>query len=196
MVTSGISGRRSLRVALVAFAAPAVICLGACAMFKKYDMVQIHQESAARPERNPVIFIHGFIGSKLKNRQTHEAVWGKFMNAVKRGKTDDLGLPIDARPITENRDELEPYAIYESVGGVRFYGAILDVLEQAGGYRRGDINNPKPEDSLYVYYYDWRRDNVEMAIGLGRAIQQIKGRLKEPDLRFDIVAHSMGGRSE
>ncbi|HEU4402415.1 MAG TPA: hypothetical protein VFT43_09955, partial [Candidatus Polarisedimenticolia bacterium] len=54
-------------------------------------------------------------------------------------------------------------------------------------------HNPKPGDTAFVYYYDWRRDNVESAIGLGRAIQQIKARLKAPGLRFDIVAHSMGG---
>src|SRR5713101_1012161 len=139
MVTPGISGRRSLRVAPVGFAAPAVICLGACAMFKKYDMAQIHQESAARPERNPVIFIHGFVGSKLRNCHTHESVWGRFMNAVKRGKTDDLSLPIDSLTITANRDDLVPYALYESVAGVRVYSAIVDALQQVGGYRLGEI---------------------------------------------------------
>ena len=194
MVTprTGRSPARELTILTVA-AALAAAPLGGCAMFRKYDMVQIHQESAARPERNPVIFIHGFVGSKLRNCHTHESVWGRFMNAVKRGKTDDLSLPIDSLTITANRDDLVPYALYESVAGVRFYGAILDALEQVGGYRLGDIDNPRPEDTLYVYIYDWRRDNAEAAIGLGRAIQQIKGRLKLPDLRFDIVAHSMGG---
>jgi pimeloyl-ACP methyl ester carboxylesterase len=62
-----------------------------------------------------------------------------------------------------------------------------------GGYQLGDINNPKPGDTAFIYYYDWRRDNVESAIGLGRAIRKIKTRLRAPGLRFDIVAHSMGG---
>jgi pimeloyl-ACP methyl ester carboxylesterase len=166
---------------------------GGCFMTRKFDVEQIHQESATRQSRDPVIFIHGFIGSKLKNRHTHESVWGRFMNAIKRGKTDDLDLPIDRMPITENQDDLVPYAIYESVAGVKFYGAILDALSRVGGYHMGDINNPKPGDTCFVYYYDWRRDNVESAIGLGRAIRQIKARLHAPDMRFDLVAHSMGG---
>ncbi len=174
---------------LAAFAAA---CLSGCAIFGKYDMVRIHQDSAAMP-RNPVIVLHGFIGAKLKNRKTDESVWGRLRNAIKRGRPDDLSLPIDRLPITENRDDLVPYAIYESAAGVKFYGAILEALEKVGGYRRGEIKDPRPGDTCFVYYYDWRRDLAESAIGLGRAIEQLKTRLKSPHLRFDIVAHSMGG---
>ena len=156
-------------------------------------MAEIHQESAARPQRNPVILIHGFIGSKLRNARTHEAVWGGFLNAIWRGRTDGLDLPIDSTDLSLDRDDLVPYALLESVAGVKFYGAILKALRDVGGYRQGDINNPKPGDTLFIYNYDWRRDNVESAVGLGRAIQQIKDRLRAPEMRFDIVAHSMGG---
>ena len=200
MVNSGTGSRlrspiraRGFALCAAGILAAAPLALSGCAMFRKFDVAQIHQESALRQGRNPVIVIHGFIGAKLKNRHTQESAWGRFINAVKRCKTDDLSLPIDRLPITENRDDLVAYAIYESVAGVKFYGALLDALEMAGGYQFGDINNPRPEDTGFVYYYDWRRDIGESAIGLGRAIQQIKGRLKNPDLRFDIVAHSMGG---
>ncbi|MFQ5877667.1 MAG: hypothetical protein ACE5JH_08290 [Acidobacteriota bacterium] len=167
--------------------------LSGCAVFRRLDVDQIHQASADRPERNPVIFLHGFIGSKLKNRHTQESIWGRFMNAIKRGQTEDLRLPIDALPINENRDDLVAYSLYEKVAGVKFYAALLESLVDAGGYRLGDIENPQPGDTLFIYYYDWRRDNVESAMGLGRAIRQIKERLKAPEMRFDIVAHSMGG---
>ena len=166
--------------------------LSGCLAFRRYDMTRIHQDAAAMP-RNPVIVIHGFIGSKMKNRHTQESVWGRVMNALFRGKPDDLSLPIDRLPLSENRDDLVPYAICESIMGVKFYGAILQALREVGGYQLGDINNPKPGDTAFIYYYDWRRDNAESAIGLGRAIRKIKTRLKAPDLRFDIVAHSMGG---
>jgi len=156
-------------------------------------MVEIHQESAARPQRNPVILIHGFLGSKLRNTRTHEGVWGGIMNAIRRGKTDGLDLPIDSTDLSQNRDDLVPYALVESVIGVKFYGPILKVLQDVGGYQQGDISNPRPGDTLFIYNYDWRRDNVESAVGLGRAIELIKSRLHAPEMRFDIVAHSMGG---
>ena len=179
-------------LATVLVAAGLASLLTACLSFRRYDMTRIHQDAAAMP-RNPVIVIHGFIGSKMMNRHTQESVWGRVMNAIRRGKPDDLALPIDRLPLSENRDDLVPYAICESILGVKFYGAILQALREVGGYHLGDINNPKAGDTAFIYYYDWRRDNVESAIGLGRAIHRIKTRLKAPDMRFDIVAHSMGG---
>ncbi len=178
--------------ALTLLVAVLVPLLSGCLMFRRYDMTRIHREAAAMP-RNPVIVLHGFLGSRLKNRHTQESVWGRVVNAIRRGKPDDLALPIDRLPLSENRDDLVPYAICDTVMGVKFYGAILDALRNVGGYSLGDINNPHPGDSLFIFNYDWRRDNVESAIALGRAIRKIKTRLKAPDLRFDIVAHSMGG---
>jgi len=185
--------RRFPKAATLLLALLSVGALAKCAVLRKFNMVEIHQESAARPQRNPVILIHGFLGSKLRNARTHETVWGGYMNSIRRGRTDGLDLPIDSTDLSQDRDDLVPYAIVESVVGVKFYSSILKVLRNVGGYQQGDINNPKRGDTLFIYNYDWRRDNVESAIGLGRAIQQIKTRLHAPEMRFDIVAHSMGG---
>jgi pimeloyl-ACP methyl ester carboxylesterase len=164
-----------------------------CALTQRYDMTRIHAVDAARPDRNPVIFLHGFIGSKLRNDHTDESVWGRFANAITRSHTDDLSLPIDAPNLRDNRDHLVPYALYDKVAGVKFYGAVVDALVDTGGYRLGDIDDPKPGDNAFVYVYDWRRDNVEAAEGLARAIERIRVRRGDPGLRFDLIAHSMGG---
>lgn len=181
------------RFAAVALAGVIVAALAGCAMFPRLDMAEIHRESASRLQRNPIILIHGFLGSKLRDARTHESVWGGVMNAIKRGRSDGLGLPIDSLDLARDRDDLVPYALVESVVGLRFYSTLLESLRDVGGYRQGDIENPKPGDTLFIYNYDWRRDNVESAIGLGRAIERIKDRRQAPDMRFDIVAHSMGG---
>lgn len=185
--------RRRTTLPILALLLGLTVPLSGCAMTRKYDLAQIHEQSAAQPERAPVIVIHGFLGSKLRNGSTHETVWGRFVDAITTSSQDDLALPIDRLPLNENRDHLVPYALYESVGGVKFYGAMMDVLERAGRYRLGDIDDPKPGDNLFVFTYDWRRDNVESAQRLGKAILQIKQRLGEPHLKFDLVAHSMGG---
>lgn len=192
MVTPDPRERRSMWSLILIVAALAAWC-GGCAMTKRFKIDRIHQKAAARQERTPVIFIHGFVGAKLRNRTTNEMVWGKFVNAIKRGRTEQLSLPITSPIMRENRDDLVPYEIYDKVAGVDFYAAILDSLTEAGGYTMGDINDPRPGENCFVFYYDWRRDNVESAAGLGRAIGRIKNRLGDPELRFDIVAHSMGG---
>jgi pimeloyl-ACP methyl ester carboxylesterase len=181
-------GARTLLTALLAAAT-----LGGCALTHRYDMTRIHSVAAARPDRHPVIFLHGFIGAKLRNDRTEESVWGRFANAILRSHVDDLSLPIDAATLKDDRDHLVPYALYEEVGGVKFYGAIIQALEDTGGYHLGDIDDPKPGDNAFVYVYDWRRDNAESAAGLARAIERIRTRMGEPELRFDLIAHSMGG---
>jgi pimeloyl-ACP methyl ester carboxylesterase len=72
----------------------------------------------------------------------------------------------------------------------------LNALRRFGDYRDGDWDNPRPDgdrDTFYVFPYDWRRDNVESAQLLYRRIEELKSKLGRPDLRFNIVAHSMGG---
>ena len=49
------------------------------------------------------------------------------------------------------------------------------------------------QDTFYVFPYDWRQDNVRNARELVRRIERLKSRLQRPDLKFNIVAHSMGG---
>lgn len=185
---------RSPRAAARAIVAALLVAgLTGCALFRRYDMAQIHEASSASPERHPLIVIHGFVGSKLRNPATDESVWGSFANAITRSKTDDLSLPIDRPTLAEDRDALEPYALYETVAGVKFYGALMDSLRSVGGYQVGDLGDPRPGDNCFVFVYDWRRDNVESARSLARAMRAYKTRVHDDRLTFDIVAHSMGG---
>ena len=79
---------------------------------------------------------------------------------------------------------------------VYVYHYLLRALTDFGGYREGDWESP-PEggdrDTFYVFAYDWRRDNVESARLLARRVEALKIKLGRPDLRFNVVAHSMGG---
>ncbi|HET6277811.1 MAG TPA: hypothetical protein VFG08_03415 [Candidatus Polarisedimenticolia bacterium] len=184
--------RRSIWLLIAIVASLPAFC-GGCAMNARFNIDRIHRDAAARRTRAPLIFIHGFVGAKLRHRDTHETVWGRFIDAIKRGRTEDLRLPIASPVMSENRDDLEPFDIYDKVAGVDFYAGILDTLGEAGGYTMGDINDPRPGDDCFVFYYDWRRDNVESAGELGRAIRRLKSRLGTPEARFDVVAHSMGG---
>jgi pimeloyl-ACP methyl ester carboxylesterase len=176
-----------------AAAVAALAALAGCAMTHRYDIARIHEDSAARVTRNPVIVIHGFLGSKMRDERTHESVWGRFVDAITIPEHDDLALPIDAPTLAANHDHLVPYALYESIAGIKFYGAMLDALRTVGGYQIGELGAPRPGDNGFVFVYDWRRDNVESARRLGAAIRAAKDRLGDPGLRFDIVAHSMGG---
>ena len=154
---------------------------------------QIEQQKG----KNPIIIIPGILGSKLVNKKTKEVAWVKFSEA----KPDSLKLPISAN-LAANRDNLEATDIVEKVKFIKFlsvvsvYKDLLEYLEKKVGYSRGNWKLPQADgdhDTYYVFAYDWRLDNVENARLLIENIEKLKAKLKKPDLKFDVLTHSMGG---
>src|ERR1035437_1882604 len=145
--------------------------------------------------KRPVIIIPGITGSKLENPRTGKTVWFN----VKRDKEDDLRLPMTSTILAQNKDSLEATDIIRTIGlglplipDIEVYQTVIDALE-ARGYKEADWKHPKAADVYYVFAYDWRRDNVESAHLLMSKITAAKAAMRRPDLKFDILAHSMGG---
>ena len=90
---------------------------------------------------------------------------------------------------------------------VRGLQGLIDHLVHEGGYVRGDPDQPRDKDypenpkaeredgsavaSLFVLYYDWRRDLAENACVLADRIARI--RAATGAARIHLVAHSYGG---
>jgi len=146
--------------------------------------------------KNPVILIPGLTGSELRHKVTNEKVWFKTF----KSKSEDLRLPLVADP-TESRDDLiATDALREVKIGILpafdVYAGFIKMMAERGGYHEEDWETGSDEgfqNALYIFAYDWRLDNVENARLLLRKVKDLKRRLKKPDLKFDIVAHSMGG---
>ena len=145
----------------------------------------------------PVIIIPGLLGSELVNKETNEVVWFD----IGRSKNDDLRLPISPN-LTANRDNLVPRDILRNIKYLRFlpeteiYQRAAASLEVPGDYKEGKWDAPPEtgyQDTYYVFPYDWRLDNVANAHLLINRIDELKSKLKRPDLKFNIIAHSMGG---
>ena len=169
-------------------------------------------------DRNPVIFIHGFLGSKLSDIKTGENIWGDF-NAYSGfvGYSDtelrDLSYPmVYGKPLDEINDDAVSTSILGEadieVAGVDFklnaYDVILNTFQRDGFILEG---KPLPKDknfySLFVFHYDWRKDLVENAAILHKFVLEKRAYIqkkyeelygvKEYDVQFDFAAHSMGG---
>jgi pimeloyl-ACP methyl ester carboxylesterase len=173
------------------------IMLPGCGARRTPDLERIFAPARTRKDKTPVIVIPGILGSQLMNRRTREVVWPSAF----RSSTDGLSLPT-MPDLASNRDELVAERIVETAKLARLapdiyvYYELLNALRRFGNYRDGDWDNPAPEgdrDTFYVFPYDWRRDNVESAQLLFERIEELKRKLGRPDLRFNIVAHSMGG---
>jgi pimeloyl-ACP methyl ester carboxylesterase len=159
------------------------------------NLEQIFATARSKPGKRPVIVIPGILGSELINSKTGETVWPSAF------RTSQEGLPMSP-DLAANRDDLVPGKIIETVKLARVlpevyvYRDLLEALRRYAGYRDGDWENPGADgyqDTFYVFSYDWRQDNVSNARELVRRIVRLKIRLQRPDLKFTIVAHSMGG---
>ena len=159
------------------------------------NLEQIFASARARTGKRPVIVIPGILGTELVNSKTGEKVWPSAF------RTSQEGLPISP-DLVSNRDDLVPGKIIETVKLARVlpevyvYKDLLEALRRYAGYRDGDWENPAADgyqDTFYVFAYDWRQDNVSNARELFRRLDRLKSKLQRPDLKFNIVAHSMGG---
>lgn len=177
--------------------------LGGCAHAPVPDLTRLYE---TRPlTRNttietgavetPVILVHGVFGARLRDRDTGMEVWPGGIIALLFNSYNNIALPIDADTLQPATSNLEAYAITDRAAGRDFYGAIIRTLEISGGYSKGIPDEPVTDGRrrYYILVYDWRQDNVETARRLDELINRIRTDYADPDLKVDIVAHSMGG---
>jgi len=173
------------------------------------------------PYRNPVIVIPGILGSKLVDPASGRIVWGAFGGESINPTTPDgarlLSLPMQENAtLSQLKDEVHSAGALDRIRiefaglpiTLNAYTRILTTLG-AGGFRddqlgeAGQIDYGDEHYTCFQFDYDWRRDNIENAQRLARFIvekkaivaQEIKKRfgVSHHDVKFDIVAHSMGG---
>ncbi|MGF1462130.1 MAG: esterase/lipase family protein [Maricaulaceae bacterium] len=174
------------------------------------------------PDRNPVVVIPGVLGSRLRDAATGQVVWGAFEPASANPNDPDglraLALPIAPdQPLTELTDTVRPDGVLDRVRlkvlglpiQLQAYAGILSTLG-AGGYRDqqlglSGVDYGSDHFTCFQFDYDWRRDNTENAARLKTFLDErrrfVSGKYREefglqvpPEtIKFDIVAHSMGG---
>ncbi|MDQ3908566.1 MAG: hypothetical protein M3268_09520 [Acidobacteriota bacterium] len=172
-----------------------------CGARRAPDLARIFERAKVRRGKPPLIVVPGILGSQLRNRQTGEIVWPSAI----RSDVDGLSLPTTPN-LKDNRDDLVADEIVTTARlfpklerfspEVLVYRELIRALTTYAGYHEGSWDAPAPgddADTFYVFPYDWRRDNVETARLLIRRIDALKQKLNRPDLRFNVLGHSMGG---
>ena len=188
---------------------------------KPPDLGRLYDRSAQYHgvDRNPVIVIPGVLGSRLEQAGSGRPVWGAFSGEYINPR-DPAGARLAALPmrpgetLADLRDDVKSTAALDRIEFRLFglplelqaYANILGVLG-AGGYRdeelAGVIDYGTDHFTCFQFHYDWRRSNVENARALHDFILEKKAFVagilerdygaENPEIEFDIVAHSMGG---
>ena len=191
------------------------------------DVGAISERATPNPDRNPVILIHGFTGSKLVRTADGATVWGAFFTedaplpstpeGLRAAALDigDLPSPIRSRDLADIDDDSHASELLERAHAgavvakvsIGIYAKMVEMVERAGYGPCRHVNEPAAiatdAPSCFTFFYDWRQDNVGNAIALGRFIEEARrqveatrpetGPTPRKPIRFDIIAHSMGG---
>ncbi|MBI3726091.1 hypothetical protein HY251_19350 [bacterium] len=200
----------------------ATAIVAGCASSAEPDLGEIYTKAARfhDAERNPVVVIPGILGSKLVDPASGKAVWGAFGGGAVDPETPEgarlVALPMkEGVPLAALRDKVAPAGVLDRVK-LSFAGLPIDlnayfhILKAlgVGGYRdeglalAGAVDYGKKHFTCFQFDYDWRRGNVENARRLHEFLVEkaayVRSERKkqfgtEGTVKFDVVAHSMGG---
>jgi hypothetical protein len=128
----------------------------------------------------PVVFVPGVTGVALRDAATGEVVWGEGRNLL--GPDDD-----GARLALNSGDGLEPVGPIDEIRlfGIHkpIYGPLRELLVRAGYV---------PDETLFFFGYDWRRDLVESAGRLRDWLEELRQKQGRERLEVDLVCQSSG----
>jgi len=210
------------RLILLSFVSILIAC--GKAEYKHPDLGGLYTKAARRShdQGNAVIVIPGILGSKLRDGESGQLVWGAFEKSTADPETPQgarlIAIPMKKGvPLSELTDNVYSDGALDRVK-VSLFGlpielnAYVNILSTlgAGGYldeslASNGLNNIDYGDdhfTCFQFAYDWRLDNVENAKRLNNFIEEKRAYILEEykkrgidkdDVKFDIVAHSMGG---
>lgn len=202
------------------------IIFSACtkAEYAAPDLGGLYNRAATRSHEagSAVIVIPGMLGSKLRDSETGQLVWGAYEKGTTDPETPEgarlVALPMrKGVPLSELTDTVHADGALDIIK-VRLLGlplelnAYINILSTlgAGGYADESLASNKANQidygddhfTRFQFDYDWRLDNVENAKRLDSFIQEKrayiiaeykKRGIRRDEVKFDIVAHSMGG---
>ena len=171
-------------------------------------------------KRNPVIVIPGILGSKLVDRDSGKIAWGAFGGEYVDPSSPEglrlIAFPIaDDIPLSRLQDSLYPDGALDRVEievfglpiSLNAYFELLNTLG-AGGYRdqalaeMAGIDYGDDHISCFQFAYDWRKDIATLAADFEGFLEEKRAFLRKAyrerygevdEIKFDVVAHSMGG---
>jgi len=168
--------------------------------------------------RNPVIIVHGFLGAKLIDPKTRKNVWGNFrlsdeITAFPPERSRMLAVPMTPGLAVQNLKssavvrglmEEAKARVFGMNVSLSSYSSLIKILTDSGYcVENKPLQKGKTIKNLFLFGYDWRRDLPYNSALLAKFIAKKKAYMqrqyekrygiKNYDVQFDVIAHSMGG---
>ena len=158
-----------------------VAALGALALLvgcasDRPNLKRLYEISADQTVRqNPVVLVPGVFGTKLRLNGSAKTIWTDDFADLLFGGFDDLAVSFDPQTLIVE-ENVEPYGLFEDLGGVDYYGRIQSALAEAGRFQPTRVGTTVTGSGRrqYVFLYVWRLDLTRTAAHLDEFIEQIR----------------------
>lgn len=151
-------------------------------------------DAASAERRPPVIVLPGVMGSRLHDVDTGRALWpGSAWDLLTGHRFGELAVPLHPDGSPAPPGDVRARGLFFEVLGQDYYGEIVRTLEGPGRFHCAPLEAIDTHTDCVLLAWDWRRDLVEAAARLGKAIDRLRALRNDPTLRVDVVAHSAGG---
>jgi hypothetical protein len=191
-VSSSAKSRNECAVRRAAALVVACAALAACAPKAPVVLAPLRELET----RTPVVLLPGTTGTRLADAETGRLVWGNGRSVFfPRDGGRSMALPIGLDPAAAD-DVVAAGPVTEIRVGFfkfEFYRKLIRLME-ANGYRYGDLERPTPEDSFFIFGYDWRYGNASAARDLAARLQELRRVRGEDVLEVDLICQSNAGR--
>lgn len=143
-----------------------------------------------------LVFVPGYMGSKLRDRRTGEIVWIDLSALLKRPWRLKVELDRLLERMAYPNPDIEPAGLMDQVVFApplfkqEHYGRLITALQKMG-YQMDPEAGAGGGLAAYTFPYDWRQDNRISAQQLGEAIEGWQKR--HPGAQPWIMTHSNGG---
>jgi len=190
------SGQGAPRFPAVSLAALGLVAASCLALAAQGASSQAAAPNVGGSPRVPVVFVPGVTGVELREAGSAKILWGKGHNLIfPRDRGYNIARAIEAG---QSRSRVEAGDVIRRLrlaGVVRkpVYQPLVELLE-ASGYRVGDLANPRTEDSLFLFGYDWRQSNVDSARQLLERLEQVHLARGESRTPVVLVCQSNGAQ--
>lgn len=211
-----------LKILLLGLIGTLISCVGP-QQDKKPNIRKIYNKVASKHDADtiPVIVIPGVLGSNLKDSETGRSAWGVFFGdylkpSSKEGINQLAVKPVKGKSLSSLETSLVPdgvlnrvkFKVFGLTVKAKAYANLMGTLG-TGGFKDQDLSQANTltygDDhfTCYQFAYDWRYSNAYNAKKLDAFIKEkqkyLRKTIKEKygvdrkDIKFNIVAHSMGG---
>lgn len=149
----------------------------------------------ANPPPHFIVFVPGYMGSRLRSRSTGKLVWVDIPSLLRRPFAIPDALTDLFDQMRYPNDDIFPDGILDEVVFLpplfkqEQYGRMLEALERMGYDTSG--GHPSDRNSVYTFAYDWRQDNRISGRQLGDFVKEKQA--LHSGAKAILIGHSNGG---